>query len=84
MDLSERRSSLGVFHCRCQLVCGLLFEFGQLFYLMPILRCDVVNNVQLRTSDAWAVSCYLVLIWGLLKSFTMFDIRSKFGLAKFC
>ena len=55
--------------------CGLLFEFGPLFYLMPTSRCDAVNDVQSRTSEAWAVSCKKrfranVLVWGLPKSFT--------------
>ena len=58
---------------------------------MPTSRCDVVNDVQPRTGEAWAVSCKKpfranVLVWGLPKSFTTLEIRSKFvdiGLASF-
>ena len=58
---------------------------------MPTSRCDAVKAVQLGTGETWAVNCKkrfraYVLVWGLPKSFTTLEIRSKFidiGLASF-
>ena len=84
IGLRGRRSFLGVFYRRYQLVLWTtFFEFSPLFYIMPTSRYDAVKDVQPRTGEAWAVSCKKrfranVLVWALPKSFTTLDIRSKF------